>query len=61
MGLWNFFRKGRNKERLKETIEKQSNQDESFQTGDLEEQKVDFNSREESASYLQNCCERIIE
>lgn len=28
---------------------------------EVEEQKVDFNSREESAGYVQNCCERIME
>ena len=65
MGLWDFFRKNKKKERIQEADESGMFHLESENShgtvGDLEEQKIDFDSKEESDLFIQSCCDRIIE
>lgn len=65
MGLWDFFRKNKKKEQGQEEHEagmfRLESEEGNLSAIELEEQKVDFASREDSSNYLQNCCERIIE
>ncbi len=65
MGLWDFFRKGKKKEKMPEGHEagmfRLESEESRLAVEELEEQKVDFDSREDSAGYIQNCCDRIIE
>ena len=65
MGLWKFFRKNKKKKGTQQTDDfgkfhlESGNSPESV--NELEEQKIDFNSKEESSYFIRNCCERIIE
>ena len=65
MGLWDFFRKNKKKERVQEADEsgmfhlQSENSHEMVE--ELEEQQIDFDSREESDHFIRNCCDRIIE
>lgn len=70
MGLWDFFRK--KKEETKEypsdrpepeNLEASGHFDspEDLGADQLEEQKVNLDSREDSIGYVQSCCERILE
>ena len=65
MGLWKFFRKNKKKKGIQQMDDfgkfhlESGNSPESV--NELEEQKIDFNSKEESSYFIRNCCERIIE
>lgn len=65
MGLWKFFRKNKKEKEIQETDDLRMFHLESenvLESADkLEEQKIDFNSREESSQFIQSCCDRIIE
>lgn len=65
MGLWDFFRKGRKKKEIPNEHEAGMFQLESEENKaaieELEEQKVDFDSKEDSTNYIQSCCDRIID
>jgi len=64
MGLWDFFRRDKKKEEIEEIREDvfdTENIETDLKTEEFEEQRVDFSSKEDSTSYIQNCCERIME
>lgn len=69
MGLWDFFHK--KKEKIKEgsqdVLESVNGEalnperENDYLGEELEEQKVNFDSEEDSSGYVQSCCERIME
>ncbi len=64
MGLWDFFRRDKRKEEIEEGSEEafySENAETDLPVEELEEQSVDFSSKEDSNSFIQNCCERIID
>lgn len=65
MGLWKFFRKNKKKKGIRQPDDfemfhlESKNSHESV--NELEEQQIDFSSKEESSHFIQSCCDRILE
>ncbi len=69
MGLWDFFHKKKEeiKEGSQDVLESVNGEalnperETDYLGEELEEQKVNFDSEEDSSGYVQSCCERIME